>query len=397
MTLLMVLWLAGPSVLAQQPDPSLLDRYFREGEQALAAGRYDEAARAYEKLKELSPATAEVDAKLGLIYFQQRDYARAVPALRQALKLKPTLPKADILLAMSLSELGRFKEALPGLQKGFRQTADGWLRRMSGLQLMRAHTGVRQDDKAVEVALELSRAYPDDAEVLYHSGRLFANFAYLQTMKLSRVAPDSVWMHQAAGEANESQGFYDPAIREYRDVLALDPRRPGIHFRVGRTLLARAQQADSEAAAAGSRAEAVKEFEDELRLDPSNGNAAYELGEIHRKAGELDKAAELFALAVDHYPDFEDAQIGLGRVLVAQGRPEQGLPHLQKAIAMSPANEVAHYQLSVAYGRLGNTDEQQKELAESQRLQKQRRERDALAFAPRQVTKQELDTNAPPR
>src|SRR4029077_1057106 len=216
MTLLMVLWLAGPSVLAQQPHPSLLHRYFQEGEEARAAGRYDEAARAYEKLKELSPATAEVHAKLGLIYFQQRDYARAGPALRQALKLKPTLPRADILLAMSLSELGRFKEALPGLQKGFRQTADAWLRRMSGLQLMRAHTGLRQDDKAVEAALELSRAYPDDAEVLYHSGRLFANFAYLQTMKLSRVAPDSVWMHQAAGEANESQGFYDPAIREYR-------------------------------------------------------------------------------------------------------------------------------------------------------------------------------------
>src|SRR6202022_468460 len=128
---------------------------------ALPAGRYDDAARAYEKLKELSPATAEVHAKLGLIYFQQRDYTRAVPALRQALKPKPTLPKADVLLAMSLSELGQFKAARPGLQKGFRQTADVWLRRMSGLQLLRAHTGLRQDAQAVEVALALSRAYPD--------------------------------------------------------------------------------------------------------------------------------------------------------------------------------------------------------------------------------------------
>jgi tetratricopeptide (TPR) repeat protein len=303
--------------------------------------------------------------------------------LRQALQLKPALPKADILLAMSLSELGRFEEALPGLQKGFRQTADAWLRRMCALQLMRAYTGLQQDAKAVETALELSRAYPDDPEVLYHSGRLFANFAYLQTMKLARVAPDSVWMHQAAGEANESQGFYDPAIREYREVLALDPRRPGIHFRLGRTLLARAQQSDSETAAASSRAEAVKEFEDELRLNATNGNAAYELAEIHRKAGDLETARELFELAVEHHPDFEDAHIGLGRILIAQGKPAQALPHLQKVIASNPSNEVAHYQLSVAQGRLGNTAEQQKELAEYQRLRARKRERDAFADASR--------------
>src|SRR5688500_5055123 len=105
MDLLLALWMTGHSLLTPQADPGALDRYFQEGEQALAQGRYEEAARAYEKLKELSPDTAEVHAKLGLIYFQQTDYARAASALGQALKLKPSLPKADILLAMSLSEL----------------------------------------------------------------------------------------------------------------------------------------------------------------------------------------------------------------------------------------------------------------------------------------------------
>src|SRR5687767_15187349 len=107
MKLLMVLCLCVPSAVAQEGDPAVLDRYVQQGEQALAQGRYAEAATAYEKLKELSPATAEVHAKLGLIYFQQRDYDRAVSALRHALKLKPALPRADMLLAMSLSELGQ--------------------------------------------------------------------------------------------------------------------------------------------------------------------------------------------------------------------------------------------------------------------------------------------------
>jgi tetratricopeptide (TPR) repeat protein len=381
---------------AQAPGPDLLQRYSQEGERALAEHRYADAEKAYEKLRELSPGTAEVHAGLGLIYFQQRKFAEAIPALRQALKLKPTLPRTDILLAMCLSELGQYKEALPGLRKGFKQTADDPLRRMTGLQLQRAYTGLEQDAQAVEVALELTRLYPKDPEVLYHSGRLFANYAYLTTMKLARLAPDSVWMHQAAGEANESQALYNPAIREYREVLAKDPRRPGIHLRIGRTLLARAQASGEEGAAAASRAEAVKEFENELELDPTNANAAYELGEIYRQSGQLEKASEMFALALRHYPDFEEAQIGLGRALIALGAPEKALPHLQKAIALNPQNEVPYYQLATAHRALGNLAEQQKALAEFQRLRNQKpREPDAMPLVPRDVTKQELETSPP--
>ena len=156
----------------------------------------------------------------------------------------------DVLLALCLSELGQFKEALPGLRKAFDQTADAPLRRLGGLQLQRAYTDLEQDDKAVEVALELGRLYPDDPEVLYYGGRLFANFAYLQTLKLRKVAPDSVFMHQAMGEANESQGYYDAAVKEYREVLALAPGRPGIHFRIGRSLLSRGKQLSDDGAAA---------------------------------------------------------------------------------------------------------------------------------------------------
>jgi tetratricopeptide (TPR) repeat protein len=379
----------------QAPDPDLLQRYSQEGERALAEHRYADAEKAYEKLRELSPGTAEVHAGLGLIYFQQRKFAQAVPALRQALKLKPALPNTDILLAMCLSELGQFREALPGLRKGFRQSSDVPLRRSCGLQLQRAYTGLQQDDKAVEVALELTRLHPEDPEVLYHSGRLFSNYAYLTTMKLAQVAPTSVWMHQAAGEANESQGLYDPAIREYREVLTLDPRRPGIHFRIGRTLLARAQ-ASGEGPAAVSRTEAVQEFEKELALDPTNASAAYELGEAHRRSGDLDEARRFFEAAVDHYPDFEQAQLALGRVLLSAGKPEPALAHLRKAIALNPENAVSYYQLSRAHQALGNAAGQQEALAKFQALRAQEQKRTETALLPLQVTKQELDPNAPP-
>src|SRR5256884_5511565 len=107
---------------------------------------------------------------------------------------------------------------------------------MCGLQLERAYTGMQRHNKAMEVAIELNRLYPEDPEVLYHTGRLFGNFAFLTMQTLAQVAPGSVWRHQAAAEAFESQDSYDLAVREYRTVLQLGPGRPGIHFRLGRTL-----------------------------------------------------------------------------------------------------------------------------------------------------------------
>src|SRR5262249_51320055 len=142
-------------------DTKTADEYAEEGQAALSSGRYDEAQKAFEKLRELEPGMAEVHANLGLIYFQERRFEDAVPALRQALKLKPSLSKSDNLLAMSLSEIGRYKEALPGLEKCLHHSPDAEIKRMCGLELQRSYSGLKQDNQAVEVALELNRLYPE--------------------------------------------------------------------------------------------------------------------------------------------------------------------------------------------------------------------------------------------
>jgi predicted Zn-dependent protease len=99
----------------------------------------------------------------------------------------------------------------------------------------------------------------------------------------------------------------------------------------------------------------------------------------------------MFDLAVKSYPDFEEARIGLARVLIAQHKPEPAIGQLQKAIALNRTNEVSYYQLAMAYRSLGQAAEQQKALAEFQRLRAEKREREDSMLAPRQVTKQELD------
>lgn len=339
-------------------------KYFREGEKAISENRLDEASRSYEKLTQIDPSVPEVHAKLGLIYYMQNRFSDAVPQLRAALQLKPSLPNAGTLLAICYAELGRYNEALPGLEKAFRRSPDPSLRRLTGLQLLRSYNGLGQRDNAVQTTLELCRAYPDDPEILYDMGHLFGDISYSAMKRLSTVAPDSVWVLEASGEKYEASGAYDLAIAQYRKAIQLDPAHPDIHFRLGRALLAKAALPDD-------RAEALKEFQMEYKLSGAN-TAAYEIGEIYRRAGQGEKALEYFRLAIKDRPAFGEAQIGIGRVLIQLNQPAKALPHLQQALQSNPENEIAHYQLARVYAALGNTEAQKRELDQFQKLRRQK-------------------------
>jgi tetratricopeptide (TPR) repeat protein len=369
-----------------------VEHYAEEGQSALAAGRYADAEKAFEKLRQLEPTMAEVHANLGLIYFQERKFEQAVPALRQALKLKPGLTKSDNLLAMSLSEIGHYGEATPGLERCLHRSSDKEIKRMCGLELQRAYTGLKKDDKAVEVAMQLNRLFPDDPEILYQTGKIYGNFAFLTMEKLAQVAPTSVWKHLAAAEAHESQGSYDQAITEYNEVLTLAPQRTGIHYRIGRSLLGRYWQRHS----AEDLTAAEKEFEQELQSDPANANSAYELGEVRRKANRFDEAQRYFEQALQHYPDFPEAQLGLAAVLQAKKLNDQAAIHAQRAVVIDPENEVGWYRLAQIQKALGNNAEQEKALAEYRRLHDRSSQQRGLepVFSPREVTKQEVEPAA---
>ena len=203
---LFVIGLLGALLLPVRTSAQVSDaeRIYAEAQKALATGDLDGALQKFEQLSRANPKIAEVHATMGAIRFQKGDFTGALKELDQAKQLKPSLPKIDGLIAMSQSELGNYKEALPNLEEAFRTAEDVPVKRLSGLQLERAYTAVGQDRNAVALALELQALFPDDPEVLYHNERIFGNFAYLTVKKLTEVAPNSIWRHQAlAGGMNK--------------------------------------------------------------------------------------------------------------------------------------------------------------------------------------------------
>jgi tetratricopeptide (TPR) repeat protein len=111
-----VLLLCGHRLAAQQQTDSIQE-FSERGQRAPSTANYAEAQQAFEQLAKREPGIAEIHANLGLIYFEQRNFEQAVLALRRALQLKPSLTRSAAILAMSLSELGKYPEALPDWRK----------------------------------------------------------------------------------------------------------------------------------------------------------------------------------------------------------------------------------------------------------------------------------------
>lgn len=382
-------------VRAQSGDGQAAD-LADNGQAALSSGHYAEAQTAFEKLVKLKPAIAEVHATLAVIYFKQREYELAVNEIHTAQRLKPSIAKVDSLLGVSLAELGRFHEAIPGLEKGFKQVSDREVQRMCGLQLLRAYTGVNRDPEAVSTALALIKQFSDDPEVLYNTARILGNYTYLVMERLHDRAPDSIWMMQAQGEAYESQKDFAGAIAAYERVLKVEPGRPGIHYRLGRVYLRRYQDSHDVA----DREAAIRELSEEMKADPRNGNAAYEMAQINYDTGNLDEARQRFEVLLSQRPDFEQAHVGLAGVLLENQKADAAVPHLKKAISLEPDDEVAWYRLARAYRILGNDQGQKDALAEYQRLRKitlsQRAPRSSKDTQSDELTPQRIEPSAQP-
>lgn len=350
-------------------DESQLRR-FRAAEQDFAAQRYDSAAAAYEELARAVPGAAELHAKLGLSQFFNRRCDRSAPAFQRALELHPDLSAARVLLAICLSELGRFEEALPGLEEGYANPPDyPGVKRLAGLELVRSYLGLRRAAQAARVTAELQIAYPDDPEILFHANRTYREVAVQASFEIARVAPESVWAHQAMGEAYESRQFYDLAIMEYRKALEREPGRPGLRFRLGEAMLA-------QAGAASQADDALEQFELELAANPSHAASALRAGEIHHAKSEPDKALGYYQRAVQLRPEFAEARVALGTLLLDADRTAEAVRELERAVELNPTDAGSRYQLARAYREAGDMSAQKAQLAEYRRLQTERRQLD---------------------
>jgi tetratricopeptide (TPR) repeat protein len=254
---------------------------------------------------------------------------------------------------IELAQKGRCREALPLLKKGMVRAAGEAVKYPSAMLTARCAMSLNQTQTAVETLLLLQREFPRDPEVLYTITHFYSELASDASRELARVAPNSPQAGKLEAEGFEAQGNWDKAVAEYNKILEQDPKQPGIHYRLGRILLSKTPpEAEKD----------IQEFDDEIKLDPTNASAEFMLGETARQMGRWDVAATHFARASQLDEGFAEAYLALGMSLNSAGKFSDAVSPLERYVKMQPADPAGHYQLGTAYARLGRKPEAEREI-----------------------------------
>jgi tetratricopeptide (TPR) repeat protein len=232
--------------LKNRPDsPNMLSDL---GRMEWFAGDHDAAERNWALALTYKPDTVEVLANLGMARLEQQRYAESISYLQRAIQLKPRFTTPHFYLARVYLAQGR----------------------------------------SVDAETEFKRAidiYPINFDARKALGQLYLNTGRLreaeeQFLASVQVAPDfESW--RGLGEIYDRENASEKAENAWRQAVGFEPFDPHAHLALGRIYLAK-----------GQRAEAQKEFDACLLMDPANAEALA----VRRK---LNESADLHSNGAD--------------------------------------------------------------------------------------------------
>lgn len=346
-----------------QPDPrQQIQLHSQKAAEYLKENRPDLAATEFKAIVDLDPKNVDAHGNLGTILFFQGSYAEAVPELRTAVKLRPTLWKTEALLGMAEKRTGDIDRAKHDLDRAFSNLTEEKIRTETGMELIEIYSRGGDLDKAAAVIASLKKTSPTDPNILYSAYRLYSDLADESLLSLSIVAPKSARMHQALAHELAKRGSTSEAIENYRAAIKLDPQIPGIHFELAEML----NVVDTP----DSKREADAEYKAAIQANPLDEQSECRLGDLALRANDLKTASEDYTKAVQLQPNDPDANIGLAKVMMSLGQPQKAEALLQHAIQVDPTNAVAHFRLSTIYRESGRFDEAKQQIEEYQKYNK---------------------------
>lgn len=386
--------------------------------------------REYKAAADLAPVASQARLKLADFYvsFQKPDEAKRI--LTEITQKAPDAVPAWRRLAEIALEEQKYEEGVKFLDTVFKKSPSD----LRGHILRgRLHVVKGETTQAIEEFQKVLKVEPGLVEARYRLARAYLQAGNLQQAKTelkeaTAVDPDFVPAAVLLAELNIQTGAAKPAIETLERLIAKRPGAVDTYIILGTAHLANRQPALAAGAfrkiselaprdprgpyllgvawrAQGKRAEARKEFEASLALDPSfidplnqlasmaiadkASHVAAErinaqiarvpqsagfyrlLGAVYVDRGETQSAEAAFLKAVELDPNLIGGYVALASLYASAGKNDQGLANADRALKVNSKNVTAHIIIGIVSERKGD-------IARAQRAYEQ-----ALAVNPR--------------
>jgi tetratricopeptide (TPR) repeat protein len=329
---------------------------YADARAAQARGDNSEAIVKYQEILKADPQLAPAYNNLGLLYYNQRDYAHAIPVLRQGLRLNPQMTSASALLGTCLYATGQYEEARQALESALQGNPQD-----HQVEMILVRTLIQLGDNAAAAAHlhALTVRDPRNQDAWYLLGKVYLQLSQNAFAKVDEIDPNSALAHMMAGEIMDGMKNYQSALVEFSKAIQLDPHRAGPEEDLGNVYWEM-----------GNWEPARRAFLAAVASDPTDctarWKAANSLLEQHASAGQ---ALQELNQTIQQCGQLMQARVDRARALIQMDKPAEALPDLLAAEKETPDEPSIHFFLASVYRAQHRAADAQSELQIYARLQ----------------------------
>lgn len=299
------------SLLSAEPGP-IGGGPLERGEKLLGRKEYAAAEKELRRAVEETPGSERAHGNLALALLFQHKNREAVDEGRLAAAFGPKSPEARYIYGMALAADGRPIEAAREFEKAVALKPDV----IPPLAALASAYAAAEDSRTVATYEKLITLRPDDP-------------------KVRAELAEYLWLTNRTEQGN----------RAMSDALNAFPADATLRLQDGRALVQQDRLLD-----------AAPMLEEARRLGSTDAETFALLAGAYEHAGNATAAREAFAAGVEIHPESASLQHDLGRLLLAEGRAEEALPHLEQAVRAAPGQASYQLDLGRAFQALGRLD-----------------------------------------
>jgi tetratricopeptide (TPR) repeat protein len=303
-------------------------------------GDFKSARRSFARVIELGGGDAMLFGLLGVCHLRCSDDISSESAFRMASLLAPDTIDFKMGLAESLFRQRRFADAASLFRSMTEQSperADLW--KFEG----EAQAMLGETMRAIECFEMATRLGGASAPVCNNLGDLYASQQLFDLAVASYLAALGADPKAKTERALRAAKFLcaNGALSEARLLVdGVEQKRPELSDADKKQVLSLRA---SVAVAQGASAEEAAALQKLVELDPLDGNSLILLGKFHERAGDVEQAVFQFERAAGVAAFEAQAKLSHGQLLVRQGKFQEALPLLRRAVELQPKDAWQKY------------------------------------------------------
>jgi tetratricopeptide (TPR) repeat protein len=311
---LFTLGAAAATALAQDDVPEVARTAFEQAERLRTSGRLDEAIAGYREVVRLAPAMTEAYVALGALYTQQDELERALETFSTGLEHAPRESALLFNAAVVAQRLERFDDGLEYVRRALAAER-------SSVELLQLESSILRrlgrNEEALRSLETAVKSAPNDASVLFALGNTY---------------------HELDRNAE--------AIDTYRRAIRRDKKLLRAHYNLGAVLFEDARYAEALEAYQVALEPIDQAFARGEQVDPAHAQAYLNLGAIHYRTSDWERALAAYDKAVRLDGTQTSAWYNLGFINYRLGRESEAEVAYRRALALDPSLPLAYLHLA---------------------------------------------------